>query len=291
MQLPANKVDALLNGNRPQDLADGVRFHRSLNVGGTKWQDLTAKRVASPQWSWSLRARMYWSDVTIKNPFPYTQYNYSSHESQMGRIFSHDSYDFRGLYFVEQASQGYKQGFSYGVHARITSWFTAHKMNNQSSYIYRPANDSNPPLVFTQMFLRPQVTQSDLVAKGLRAYGQQGAAASDRRALPNSYSEKWKWRTSADTGTGKNGEMNTQVEAITEAGGAVFTGGDFAYVESASGEKVEQAFLAGYEVGTGELRRSFRPKINGQVKSVDALPNGLLAVGGSFNQVNGESGS
>ena len=288
VQLPANKVDALLNGNRPQDLADGVRFHRSLNVGGTKWQDLTAKRVASPQWSWSLRARMYWSDVTIKNPFPYTQYNYSSHESQMGRIFSHDSYDFRGLYFVEQASQGYKQGFSYGVHARITSWFTAHKMNNQSSYIYRPANDSNPPLVFTQMFLRPKVTQSDLVAKGLRAYGQQGAAASDRRALPNSYSEKWKWRTSADTGTGKNGEMNTQVEAITEAGGAVFTGGDFAYVESASGEKVEQAFLAGYEVGTGELRRSFRPKINGQVKSVDALPNGLLAVGGSFNQVNGE---
>ena len=288
VQLPANKVDALLNGNRPQDLADGVRFHRSLNVGGTKWQDLTAKRVASPQWSWSLRARMYWSDVTIKNPFPYTQYNYSSHESQMGRIFSHDSYDFRGLYFVEQASQGYKQGFSYGVHARITSWFTAHKMNNQSSYIYRPANDSNPPLVFTQMFLRPKVTQSDLVAKGLRAYGQQGAAASDRRALPNSYSEKWKWRTSADTGTGKNGEMNTQVEAITEAGGAVFTGGDFAYVESASGEKVEQAFLAGYEVGTGELRRSFRPKINGQVKSVEALPNGLLAVGGSFDQVNGE---
>ncbi len=34
--------------------------------------------------------------------------------------------------------------------------------------------------------------------------------------------------------------MNTQVEAITEVGGAVFTGGDFAYVESASGEKVEQ---------------------------------------------------
>ena len=138
------------------------------------------------------------------------------------------------------------------------------------------------------MFLRPKVTQNDLAAKGLHAYGQQGAPASNRRALPNSYSEKWKWRTSADTGTGKKGEMNTQVEAITEVGGAVFTGGDFAYVESASGEKVEQAFLAGYEVGTGELRRSFRPKINGQVKSVEALPNGLLAVGGSFTQVNGE---
>ena len=83
--------------------------------------------------------------------------------------------------------------------------------------------------------------------------------------------------------------MNTQVEAITEVGGAVFTGGDFAYVESASGEKVDQAFLAAYEVGTGELRRSFRPSINGQVKSVEALPNGLLAVGGTFDTVNGEN--
>jgi len=70
------------------------------------------------------------------------------------------------------------------------------------------------------MFLRPKVTQSDLAAKGLHAYGQQDTEASNRRALPNSYSEKWKWRTSTDTGTGKNGEMNTQVEAITEVGGA-----------------------------------------------------------------------
>lgn len=144
VQLPADKVDALLNGTRPQDLADGVRLHRALDVDGTKWQDLTAKRVASPRWSWSLRARMYWSDITIKNPYPYTRYNYSSREPQMGRVFSHDSYDFRGLYFVEQASQGYKQGFSYGVHAQITSWLTADKMNNQSSYIHRPADDSNP---------------------------------------------------------------------------------------------------------------------------------------------------
>ena len=144
VQLPADKVDALLNGTRPQDLADGVCFHRALDVDGTKWQDLTAKRVASPQRPWSLRARMYWSDITIKNPYPHTRYNYSSREPQMGRVFSHDSYDFRGLYFVERASQGYKQGFSYGVHAQITSWLTADKMNNQSSYIYRPADDSNP---------------------------------------------------------------------------------------------------------------------------------------------------
>ena len=289
VQLSGVTVNALLNGTRPQDLPDGVRFHRAMNVEGTTWQDFKAHRDSSTEWTWTLRSKMFWSNISVKNTWQYSnRYDYANRGQVAGNIFTHDSDDFRSLNFEEKASQGYKLGFTSGRNAKITWWTETYLMNRPSAYIYRPADDSTTPLVFTQMFLRPKVTQNDLVAKGLHDYGQQGAAASNRRALPNSYSEKWKWRTSADTGTGKNGELNTQVEAITEVGGAVFTGGDFAYVESASGEKVEQAFLAGYEVGTGELRRSFRPKINGQVKSVEALPNGLLAVGGSFDQVNGE---
>lgn len=290
VQLPGQTVNALLNGTRPQDLPDGVRFHRAMNVEGTTWQDFTARRDSSTEWTWTLRAKMYWSNFSVRNTWQYSsRYNYFSRDQVAGNIFTHDSDDFRSLHFVEKPSQGYKLGFTYGPHARITWWTETYLMNRPSAYIYRPANDYSTPLVFTQIFLRPKVTQNDLAAKGLHDYGQQGAEASNRRALPNSYSEKWKWRTSRTTGTGKNGEMNTQVEAITEVGGAVFTGGDFAYVESASGEKVDQAFLAAYEVGTGELRRSFRPSINGQVKSVEALPNGLLAVGGSFTKVNGEN--
>lgn len=290
VQLPGQTVNALLNGTRPQDLPDGVRFHRAMNVEGTTWQDFTARRDSSTEWTWTLRAKMYWSNFSVRNTWQYSsRYNYFSRDQVAGNIFTHDSDDFRSLHFVEKPSQGYKLGFTYGPHARITWWTETYLMNRPSAYIYRPANDYSTPLVFTQIFLRPKVTQNDLAAKGLHDYGQQGAEASNRRALPNSYSEKWKWRTSRTTGTGKNGEMNTQVEAITEVGGAVFTGGDFAYVESASGEKVDQAFLAAYEVGTGELRRSFRPSINGQVKSVEALPNGLLAVGGSFTRVNGEN--
>jgi len=290
VQLPGQTVNALLNGTRPQDLPDGVRFHRAMNVEGTTWQDFTARRDSSTEWTWTLRAKMYWSNFSVRNTWQYSsRYNYFSRDQVAGNIFTHDSDDFRSLHFVEKPSQGYKLGFTYGPHARITWWTETYLMNRPSAYIYGPANDYSTPLVFTQIFLRPKVTQNDLAAKGLHDYGQQGAEASNRRALPNSYSEKWKWRTSRTTGTGKNGEMNTQVEAITEVGGAVFTGGDFAYVESASGEKVDQAFLAAYEVGTGELRRSFRPSINGQVKSVEALPNGLLAVGGSFTRVNGEN--
>ena len=290
VQLPGQTVNALLNGTRPQDLPDGVRFHRAMNVNGTAWQDFKATRAASTEWSWTFRATMYWSNISITHPRQYRGYNYYSQHKTEGNIFRYGySDDYRSLYFAEKPSQGYKLGFTYGPNARITGWFQNYLLNRTSSYIYRPANDHSTPLVFTQIFLRPKLTQNDLAAKGLHDYGQQGAEASNRRALPNSYSEKWKWRTSKTTGTGKNGEMNTQVEAITEVGGAVFTGGDFAYVESASGEKVDQAFLAAYEVGTGELRRSFRPSINGQVKSVEALPNGLLAVGGTFDTVNGEN--
>ena len=250
VQLPGQTVNALLNGTRPQDLPDGVRFHRAMNVNGTAWQDFKATRAASTEWSWTFRATMYWSNISITHPRQYRGYNYYSQDKTEGNIFRYGySDDYRSLYFAEKPSQGYKLGFTYGPNARITGWFQNYLLNRTSSYIYRPANDHSTPLVFTQIFLRPKLTQNDLAAKGLHDYGQQGAEASNRRALPNSYSEKWKWRTSKTTGTGKNGEMNAQVEAITEVGGAVFTGGDFAYVESASGEKVDQAFLRGLRGG------------------------------------------
>ena len=79
----------------------------------------------------------------------------------------------------------------------------------------------------------------------------------------------WKWRTSDKSGTGNVNEMNTYVQAITQVGDTVFTGGDFKYVESAGGERVDQSYLAGYNVDSGELVRSFRPTFNGQIKALE----------------------
>ena len=88
----------------------------------------------------------------------------------------------------------------------------------------------------------------------------------------------WKWRTSDKSGTGNVNEMNTYVQAITQVGDTVFTGGDFAYLESAAGAHVDQSYLAGFNVNTGELVQTFKPKFNGQIKSLEALPNNKLAV-------------
>ena len=51
--------------------------------------------------------------------------------------------------------------------------------------------------------------------------------------------------------------MNTYGQAITQMGDIVFAGGDFKYMESAGGERVDQSYLADYNVDSGEPVRSF----------------------------------
>ena len=136
--------------------------------------------------------------------------------------------------FFANPNQGYQIGFAYGALVNFGS-------ENPDSYIYQKRGSAGYSIPFTQVFLRPKLTQNDLHFSSIGS----GSAASNRRALPNSYTMPVRWRTSEQTGTGKKNEMNTYVQAITQVGDTVFTGGDFKYVESAGGERVNQSFLAG----------------------------------------------
>ena len=99
-------------------------------------------------------------------------------------------------------------------------------------------------------------------------------------ATLNSYSEKWKWRISTTPESARTGEMNTQVEAITEVGVRCLYRWRFRVRwvrEAVRASSRPSRFEVGYRRAT-----PFFAKINGLVvKSVEALPNGLLAVGGS----------
>ena len=281
VQLPSTTVDELLNGQKPQDLEDGVRFRRALNTDGTEWQNITAHRDQTERWTWALRSNNIWSniDVSADNP-QYMQRDRTHFDKTEGHIQQNGTYSV--LNFDEQREQGWKLGFSYSRDVR------ANGNRNESasnSYLYRPSGSNATPFAFTQVYLRPKLTQQNM---GAQAIGDNGTAASNRRALPKSGSMPWKWRTSDKSGTGNVNEMNTYVQAITQVGDTVFTGGDFKYVESAGGERVDQSYLAGYNVDSGELVRSFRPTFNGQIKALEALPNNRLAVGGEFTEVNGE---
>ena len=296
IQLSGTTISQLLNGVRPDQLPDGYRFRRALNTSGTKWQEATVDRRQTSEWTWALRSSAVWSNATVTNPEEFSSYNdegrkYWTNNTWEDHILRGQNNGFKALIFDELASQDYRMGFRYGANAPIGQDGSEPAMTDaQNSYIYGKDGRGETSFGYTQMFLRPKLTQNDL---NLGAIPDSGTPASARRALPSSRSADWRWRTSTRTFTGETNEMNTYVEAITEVDhgngtSSVFIGGDFEYLESSSGEKVHQSNIAAFDPETGELRRDFKLTVNGQVKAVEALPNNRLAVGGAFTLVNGK---
>lgn len=273
VQLSSQTVDELLDGDRVDSLEDGIRFHRATDANGQNWQDVYAKRLNTESWSWALRATANWGSIRFQNPA-----NVGSNYSAVSSVGSIGTWNrtYNTLRFTTSREYGWRNGFTYNTGVRGST--------SASSYLWAPTS-SSAPMAFTQVFIRPKIDKNDV---GFTAIGDNGLAAENNRQLPNSYSASMRWRTSEDSGTGVVSELNTRVQAIAQVGNTVFTGGDFKNVVSANGETVNQAFIAGYDVNTAELVRTFRPTFNGQIKSLAALPNNLLAVGGEFTTVNGQ---
>ena len=253
-------------------------------------------RRQTSEWTWALRSSAVWSNATVTNPEEFSSYNdegrkYWTNNTWEDHILRGQNNGFKALIFDELASQDYRMGFRYGANAPIGQDGSEPAMTDaQNSYIYGKDGRGETSFGYTQMFLRPKLTQNDL---HLGAIPDSGTQASARRALPSSRSADWRWRTSAKTASRKTTEMNTYVEAITEVNhgngtSSVFIGGDFEYLESSTGEHVAQSNIAAFDPETGELRRDFKLTVNGQVKAVEALPNNRLAVGGAFTLVNGK---
>ena len=296
IQLSGTTISQLLNGVRPDQLPDGYRFRRALNTSGTKWQEATVDRRQTSEWTWALRSSAVWSNATVTNPEEFSSYNENGRRdwpngTWQDHILGGQNNGFKTLKFDEMASQDYRMGFRYGANTPISHGGSEPEMTDaQNSYIYGKDGKGETSFGYTQMFLRPKLTQNDL---HLGAIPDSGTQASARRALPSSRSADWRWRTSAKTASRKTTEMNTYVEAITEVDhgngtSSVFIGGDFEYLESSTGEHVAQSNIAAFDPETGELRRDFKLTVNGQVKAVEALPNNRLAVGGAFTLVNGK---
>ncbi len=296
IQLSGTTISQLLNGIRPDQLPDGYRFRRALNTSGTKWQEATVDRRQTSEWTWALRANAIWSNAMVQNPEEFSRYNEEGRKhwhngTWEDHMLGGGNNGFKTMRFEELSQQNYSIGFRYGANSPIAQGGSSPSMNDsKNSYIYSTDGAGERAFGYTQMFLRPKLTQADL---GLSKIADGGTAASARRVLPNSRSATWRWRTSSNTFSGKTNEMNTYVEAITEVkhddnSSTVFIGGDFDHLESSSGEVVKQHNIAGFDPKTGELRRDFHLTVDGQVKTVEALPNNRLAVGGYFGKVNGQ---
>ncbi|WP_346846192.1 fibrinogen-like YCDxxxxGGGW domain-containing protein [uncultured Rothia sp.] len=260
-QLPAATIDELTG--KDANYTNNIRIVRSLDEQGQHTQELTGTVSARTSWMWGIPDTRAWKNATFVEDSAWVAPN-PENDPQTTRK------DNRGLDRAYRSftpiGSGVNGGFGYAYGTDVKDETAA------DSHLWLSKGKRTMP--FTQMYLRPQLTSPVTPEK--------------RKDVPKSVTMPMQWRTSEETGTGTRGEMHTYVQAITQVGNTVFVGGDYKNLISAKGETVEQSFLSGYDVDSGELVRTFIPAFNGQVKALEALPSGKLAVGGEFTQVNGQ---
>lgn len=269
-QLPGRTVDELLNNGRVDALPDGVRVKRAKTSDGTQWQEVRFAFSNRDRWVWTFGA-----DHPVKS----FSFDGATGSGGLTKSFGTDS-AFKRVDTSTTKAQGYVGGIAYGSNVTGTT--------SADSYLWSKTDGLGAARPFAQMFLRPKLTLADMT---FAAIPDAGAPAITQRALPESDAIRTVWGVSG-LANGSGGEQNTEVAAFGQIGDTVFVGGNFQYVQrslNATGaDKVEQHYLAAFDVKTGEWIPGFRPVLDGQVKALIGLPDGRLAVGGQFSQANGQ---
>ncbi len=276
--LPTPTVDALMNGGRMDALGDGIRLRRATNPGGTTWQEVRMRVKTYGQWSWAFGGGIYLSSIKFDN----TTTNLGTSTYQTNTTANVQvSNDTRRVFTYPWANHNQVKGFSFGSGVNNGS-------NNSTSYLWEFSNE-NSAIPFTQVFIRPQVSESDIASAGVTFAPNSGIAAStvrpmlDRRPV----SEPW-GVTGLEAGT-SNPTNHSYVNAFAQVGNTIYIGGKFLQVQHGpGGTTFDQPFLAAFDKDTGEWIPSFNPVLNGPVWKMEASPDGTkLFVGGEFTSVNG----
>ncbi|MFC0682446.1 fibrinogen-like YCDxxxxGGGW domain-containing protein [Lysobacter korlensis] len=268
-QLPAQTVDALVNNSRIDALADGVRIRRAQNATGTQWQEVRFKLADRDRWAWTFAGGQYVASFNIGGAT-----GTNGRSNSFGTNNAYNRVD-----TVATSAKGWVAGMGYGSQVTGT--------NAATTYLFSNTNGAGSALPFAQMFVRPKLT---IAGMDFATIPDSGAPAQTLTEMPESDALRTVWGVSG-LSTGTDSELNTEVQAFGQVGSRVYVGGNFRSVqrsENATGaDRVDQPFLAAFDVNTGELVTGFRPRLNGQVKAIVALPDGRVAVGGEFTQVNG----
>ena len=268
-QLPAKTVDALLNNERVDALTDGIRLRRAMSQDGLQRQEVRFTMTKRDRWVWTFGA---------EHPVGAFRFDEVSGAGGQTNSFGLDS-AYRRVDTNATQSQGFLGGMGFGSQVLGST--------SATSYLWSKTDGAGSARPFTQMFLRPKLSVAEM---NFVAIPDSGTPVITQRPLPDSDATSTVWGVSG-LGNGVDGEFNTEVSAFGQVGDTVFVGGNFRFVQRsklATGvDKVEQPFLAAFNVHTGEWIPSFRPQLNDQVKAMVGLPDGRLAVGGQFSRVNG----
>ncbi|MGP9734372.1 fibrinogen-like YCDxxxxGGGW domain-containing protein [Brachybacterium sp. AOP42-C2-15] len=268
-QLSSDTIDGLLNDGRVDALAEGVRLRRARTTDGSTWQEVQFQ-YGTPRddWSWQFAGSQSVSDWSMDSG--------SGRGGTTGSFGSDNSY--RRVDTNVDGNRGWARGFSYGPSARGSS--------DSGSYVWASSSSSGYPRPFTQVFLRPRLMSQDIFT----AIPETGLPEITGVATAQSYPMTSPWGVSG-LGAAGSGELNTEVADFAESNGVMYVGGNFRYVQrDANGSgRVEQSYLAAFDVATGEWLPGFRPTFDNQVKALAVLPDGRIAVGGAFSTANGQS--
>lgn len=271
-QLSSLTIDGLLDGGRVDALTDGIRLRRAADPAGTTWQDVRFQLRQRDRWVWTFRAKhpLRWFSIDgVSTPSSVTTYDFG-YDTAYRRVNT----EINGL-------QAWNAGWAYGPGVTGTT--------GPDTYVWSAVEGRARPLPFTQMYLRPKLMSADLSYPQVPAGGLP-ETAQRRLAQTRALISPWGVAGLASNG-GENTETRSEVQAFAQIGSTMYVGGNFTTVQQSSTGQglVEQSYLAAFDVTTDEFVPGFRPTFNNQIKALAALPNGTLAVGGEFTEVNGAS--
>lgn len=271
-QLSSQTIEGLLNGQSVNSLPDGIRLHRATNIAGTTWQNFSFT-LASPRdtWTWEFYNQQRVNSYTIDGQ----KFNVSG-SSTYTQSFGADS-TYRRLDTTTTSASGWKIGFGYGSNA--------HGSPDASSYIWGSSTSMSYPRPFTQVYLRPKLMSADIFS----AIPDSGTDKVTNRPGVSSFADKTVWGVAGIGAGPTTSEGNNEVAAFAEIGDVVYVGGNFTSVQktSSGGSKQSQSYLAAFNKQTGEWISTFQPSVNNEVRALAAMPDGRLAIGGYFTQVDG----
>jgi hypothetical protein len=281
--LPTPTVNGLLNGGRMDALTDGIRLRRATNTAGSTWQEVRMRVKTYGSWSWAFGGGIFLSSIKFDN----TTTNFSNSVYRTNTTANTQvANDTRRVWtWPDATTHGGTAGFSFGSN---TNGSTA-----ATSYLWQYSGQSGNAIPFTQVFVRPQISEASIAAAGASFAPDTGLPASSVPALLDRQPSNGPWAFTDINMGAAIPDLMVAVKGIAQIGNTIYMGGKFRNVQrGVGGPKYAQSYLAAFDKDTGEWIPSFNPVIDAPVLSLKASPDGTkLFVGGEFTNVNGVAGT
>ncbi|WP_130011476.1 PKD domain-containing protein [Serinicoccus sediminis] len=267
VQLGSETIDKLIDG-RVDQMQDDIRVRRASSSDGSTWQEVRFQFANRDRWVWSMGAEHRLS-----------RWNVGGVAGTGGQTLGFGSGS--GLNYVTGAilaAQSYNWGFAYG--SQVAG------QNNDATYLWSSADGAGNALPYAEIYIRPRLTTLEAPFAPI---GDSGTATIERSPSASSTALVNPWGVAGLAGsTGTEG--NVEVQAFEQIGNVMYVGGNFRWAQQdANGAgRVERPFLAAFNATTGQFIPGFAPVLNEQVRTLAALPNGQLLVGGDFTSANGQ---